>query len=93
MKALKLGLVGADFANFDARRLGVYNAARTALADLGEQMGFEVVAVPNPVQSQEEAAVAACAIEQAQVDLLLVQCSSFSLGVLSPWVPAMVEAP
>lgn len=82
METLKIGLVGAYFANFDAMRLGVYQNACAELSKLGDQLGFELLAYPDGVQTQEEAATAAAWIAAADVDFLLVQCSSFSLGDL-----------
>ena len=82
METLKIGLVGAYFANFDAMRLGVYQNACGELSKLGDELGFELLAYPDGVQTQDEAATAAAWIAAANVDFLLVQCSSFSLGNL-----------
>ena len=87
MDKLKIGLAGAFFANFDALKLGVYEQSKQELRELAGGLGFELIAVDRPVQTQEEARAAADQLTAAGVDFLLVQSSSFSMGdVILPLV-------
>jgi L-fucose isomerase-like protein len=80
MAKLKVGLISAYFPNFDALKLGVYERSREELRALADRLDFELVAVEQGVQSQEEAVQAARQIEANGVDFLLIQASSFALG-------------
>jgi L-fucose isomerase-like protein len=80
MDKLRVGLVGAYFANFDAVKLGVYDKSKEEMHSLARLFDFELVAVEQGVQSLEEAEQAARELDAAGVDFLLIQTSSFSLG-------------
>jgi len=80
MAKLKVGLVGICYPNFDALRLGVYRKSVDGMKALSAALGFELVAVPNEVQSADDAQRAAASLESAGVDFVLIQASSFALG-------------
>lgn len=87
MDKLKVGLVSAFFPNFDALKLGVYEQSKETMRGIADQLDFELVAIEEGVKSQEEAESAARQFEAADVDFLLIQASSFSLGdVILPLV-------
>lgn len=87
MDKLKVGLVGAFFPNFDAEKLGVYEASQAEMRALAEALEFELMVIEDGVKSQAEAQRAAGQLETAGVDFLLIQASSFSLGdVILPLV-------
>ncbi len=87
MSNLRIGLVGAFFPNFDALKLGVYKKSKEEMQALAHSLDFELVAVEEGVKSQEEAERAARQLETSDVDFLLIQASSFSLGdVILPLV-------
>lgn len=87
MEKLRVGLISAYFPNFDALKLGVYGQSKEAMQTLAQRLGFELVAVEQSVQSQEEAQQAARQLDEAGIDFLLVQASSFALGdVILPLV-------
>jgi L-fucose isomerase-like protein len=80
MQKLKVGLVGVCFPNFDALRLGVYRKSVEAMNVLASTLGFDLVAVPQEVQSLQDAERAADFLESEGADFLLIQASSFALG-------------
>jgi L-fucose isomerase-like protein len=85
MKRLSVGLVGAYFPNFAAEQHGVYPQAVAALKKLAAEWDFDLVAVEAGVQTAEQAGMAQRQLEDAGVDFVLVQASSFALGdVLLP---------
>jgi L-fucose isomerase-like protein len=92
MERLSVGLVGAYFPNFAAEQHGVYPRAVAALKKLAAAWGFDLVAVEPGVQTVEQAEMAQRQLEDASVDFVLVQASSFALGdVLLPL--AQMDAP
>ena len=87
MISLKLGLVGVYRPIFKGDKLGVFARSVEALRAVARDVEFELHAVARPVSNLEEAQAAACEIQAAKVDLLVVQMSSFCGGdVLAPFI-------
>ena len=82
MNRLKVGLVGMYYPNFAAEEYGVYPQAVAGLEALSAEWGFELVAMQAGIQTVEQAEAAQRELEDAAVDLILVQVSSFALGEL-----------
>lgn len=80
MDKLNVGLVGAYFPNFAAEQYGVYPRAIAALEKLAAEWDFHLVTVADGVQTAEQAEAARRQLEDAGVDFLLVQASSFAMG-------------
>ena len=80
MEKLAIGLVGTYFPNFAAERYTVYPRAVAALEELAAEWDFHLVAIQPGVQTAEQAETARRQLEDAGVDFLLVQASSFALG-------------
>lgn len=80
MEKLGVGLVGAYFPNFAAEQYRVYPRAVAALRRLAAEWDFDLVAVEAGVQTAEQAETARRRLEDASVDFVLVQASSFALG-------------
>jgi L-fucose isomerase-like protein len=92
MEKLLLGFVGTSFANFSAREYGVYRHAMERLEALAELWGFDLLPLPDAVQSAEDAEKAAQRLADERVDFVLIQASSFALGDV--WMPLLkLEAP
>lgn len=85
MDKLSVGLVGAYFPNFAAERYGVYPRAVAALKRLATAWDFDLAVIEAGVQTAGQAEMARRQLENAGVDFLLIQASSFALGdVLLP---------
>jgi len=80
MEKLGVGLVGAYFPNFAAEQYGVYQRAVAALEELAAEWDFDLVVVEAGVQTAEQAEMARRQLEDAGIDFVLVQASSFALG-------------
>jgi L-fucose isomerase-like protein len=92
MEKLRLGFVGTSFANFSAKEYGVYQHAVEGLESLAEAWGFNLLPLPDAVQSAEDAEKAARRLADEEVDFVLIQASSFALGDV--WMPLLkIEAP
>ncbi|WP_244947017.1 fucose isomerase [Meiothermus hypogaeus] len=65
---------------FRGARLGLEHTSRQALERLGQELGFELAYVSEPVADATEAEVAARAARAARLDLLLVQHVTFATG-------------
>ncbi len=80
MGKLSVGLVGAYFPNFAAEQYRVYPRAVAALRRLATEWNFDLVAVEAGVQTVEQAETARRRLEDAGVDFVLIQASSFATG-------------
>ncbi len=80
MDRLRVGLIGASFPNFAAERYGIYPRAIAALEKLAREWDFDLVTVAEPVQTAGQAETAQRQLEDAGVDFVLVQASSFAMG-------------
>ncbi|GEM82446.1 fucose isomerase [Meiothermus hypogaeus] len=77
---LRIGLVPIVRPLFRGARLGLEHTSRQALERLGQELGFELAYVSEPVADATEAEVAARAARAARLDLLLVQHVTFATG-------------
>lgn len=80
MQDFTVGLVGLSFPNFSAAEYGIYPQAVEAVQGLATDRGFHLVAADDTVASVEQAHTARRRLEEAGVDFLLVQASSFAVS-------------
>lgn len=81
---LKVGLVGTSQLSFPGNKAHVFGASVRALEKEAETLGFDLAVCPETVVTREDAVKAVRAMEEAHVDFLLLQNTSFSAGYLAP---------
>lgn len=84
MKKLRVGMVGLMHRNFRGDKVSQYNRSIKEMEELGDNLGFEFYAVKNGVITDDEAWAARKELEEQDIDLLMIQNSSFSSGTLIP---------
>lgn len=84
MKKLKVGIVGLMHRNFRGDKVAQYNRSIKEMEELKEQLGFEFYAVRSGIITDDEAWAARKELESQNIDLLMIQNSSFSSGTLVP---------
>jgi len=77
---LKIGYVGVSISPYYAEKYKVREKAVAALKQYGEELDFELVAVEQPILSEEDAAAAAARLQECDLDFLLIQNAACSMG-------------
>jgi L-fucose isomerase-like protein len=77
---LCIGFVGLYFPNFAALQYDVFSRSVEAMKVLAADWGFELECADEAIMHAEEAELARRKFELADVDFVLVQSSSFSMG-------------
>ena len=84
MKPFKVGLVSTSQLSFPGDKKGAYGESAEQLRALCEPLGFELYIHHGTVITAEDGYAAVRALQEQRVDFILVQCTSFSAGVLAP---------
>jgi len=82
MKKLKIGLLGLIQLNYRGNKQEVYNRSIEGLEALSKEMDFDFYYRKDFVVTKADAIEAKKEMEREAVDLLLIQSTSFSSGVL-----------
>lgn len=84
MQKIKVGLIGTSQLSFPGAKAAVFSRSVKGLQKLARELDFELVVVPQTVITPEDAARAIQETDDENVDLLLIQNTSFSAGTLVP---------
>ena len=83
---IRVGYVGVHIATYYAEEFGQFDRARQGLAQLGDQLGFELVAREGGVMDVEQATALARELADERLDLLIIQTAACSMAdVLLPF--------
>ena len=80
MGKLTIGFAGLNFSNFAAEEYGVFPKAKSVLGQLARNWDFNLVSADTTIQTSDETEALCRQFEDAKVDFVLVQSSSFSMG-------------
>jgi len=84
MDKLKVGFIGTSQLSFPGDKEGQFRRSVNELNDFSEKFGFDLYIYNDTVIEESDAEKAVKAVEDNGVDFLLVQCTSFSGGFLTP---------
>lgn len=80
MNKFKIGLVGVNSPTYYAKKYNVYEDSIKGLKKLANEYGFELIYYPKLIESGLEAKKVKQFFLEKNVDFLLIQNSSFSMG-------------
>jgi len=90
---LRVGYIGVAYSSYFADEHDQYGRAIRGLTALGEELGFDLVAIPYGISDMAATERAANELRAARVDLLLLQTAACSLGEqvivlrdVAPWL-------
>ena len=92
MEKLRIGLVGTSQLSFPGNKEAAFAACAKAMEKHAEDMGFELLVYPETVIVREDAVKAVKAMEEAKIDFLMVQHTSYSAGQLAPVLAKIKDA-
>ena len=81
---LKVGLAGASQHSFPGDKDAQYARSIGEMRDFAARLGFDLWVYEKQVIDTRDAEAAAAAVRAAEVDFLMLQCTSFSAGSLAP---------
>lgn len=84
MKKFKVGLIGTSQLSFPGDKEGQFGRSVEELKELSKRLGFDLYVYNDTVIGGKDAEKAVKAVEENNVDFLLVQCTSFSGGFIAP---------
>ena len=79
-RILRIGFVGLSLSSYFAEKLGYRERSIEGLSQLSKEWNFELIPIHNALQSYEDAKRAASTLREADLDFLLIQNSSISIG-------------
>ncbi|MGC8821182.1 MAG: hypothetical protein ACP5PP_08820, partial [Fervidobacterium sp.] len=82
MKKIKVGLIGLIQLNYRGNKEMVFKKSISEMKKLSTELGFEFVYREDFVVTKQDAVIARKQMEEENVDLLLIQSTSFSSGYL-----------
>lgn len=80
IRRLRVGFVGLSLSSYFAEKLGFRERSIEGLEQLASDWNFELVAINEALQSFEDSRRAAASLSSANLDFLLIQNSSISVG-------------
>ena len=83
-QTLKVGLVGSSQLSFPGDKQNVFASTASKVEALSREWGFALYVYPQQVIVADDAREAVATLEAVKVDLILLQCTSFSAGFLAP---------
>lgn len=84
MVKLKVGLVGCNQDSFPGDKAAQFARSADELTQLSEKYGYDLFVYPEGVITEADAEKAIAACEENHVDLLMLQCTSYSAGAIVP---------
>ena len=84
MKRLKIGLIGTSQLSFPGDKEERFKRSADGLKKLSGELFFELFLINDTIIDTEQAEKAVIQCKQNDVDFLLVQCTSYSAGMIAP---------
>lgn len=79
-RTLRIGFVGLSLSSYFAEKLGFRERSIEGLNQLSKEWGFKLIPINKALQSNEDSERAASTLREADLDFLLIQNSSISIG-------------
>ena len=79
-RTLRIGFVGLSLSSYFAEKLGYRERSNEGLNQLSKEWNFELIPIHKALQSYEDSERAASTLREADLDFLLIQNSSISIG-------------
>ena len=79
-RSLRVGFVGLSLASYLAEKLGYRERSIDGLKQLSQDWQFDLFTIDEAVQSHADAERAAAKLQEAELDFLLIQNTSISIG-------------
>ena len=79
-RILRIGFVGLSLSSYFAEKLGYRDRSIEGLNQLSKEWNFELIPIHKALQSYEDSESAASTLREADLDFLLIQNSSISIG-------------